>query len=63
LDRVHLFEGDFNNEVDLERAIHGADYVFHLISSTLPATSNDNPIYDVEFNLIGTIRLLTLHCS
>jgi len=60
LDRVRLFEGDFNNEADLEHVIRGADYVFHLISSTLPATSNDNPIYDVEVNLIGTIRLLKL---
>ena len=60
LDRVRLFEGDFNNEADLEHVIRGADYVFHLISSTLPATSNDNPIYDAEVNLIGTIRLLKL---
>lgn len=60
LDRIRIVEGDFNNEVELQRAMEGVDYVFHLISATLPATSNDNPIYDVEINLIGTLRLLNL---
>jgi UDP-glucose 4-epimerase len=56
--RIKVIEGDFNNEVDLKNSLKGVDYVYHLVSSTLPASSNLNPIYDVETNLISTLRLL-----
>ena len=32
--------------------------VFHLVSTTLPKTSNDNPIRDVQENLLSTLALL-----
>jgi UDP-glucose 4-epimerase len=32
--------------------------VYHLVSSTLPATSNENPVYDVETNLISSLKLI-----
>lgn len=51
-------EGDFLNEGDVVRAIAGCDMIFHLISTTLPKSSNDNPIYDVESNTVSTLRLL-----
>lgn len=54
---VEVIEGDFSNEVDLKKALDGADYVFHLVSSTLPANSNENPVYDVETNVIPTLKL------
>jgi len=57
-DKIKIIEGDFNNEYDLLSSLDGIDYVFHLVSSTLPASSNDNPVYDVESNLISTLRLL-----
>jgi UDP-glucose 4-epimerase len=60
LDRVEVVEGDFTNEADLERALPGVDYVFHLVGTTLPQSSNENPIYDAESNLIATLRLLQL---
>ncbi|MCB0727703.1 MAG: NAD-dependent epimerase/dehydratase family protein [Ignavibacteriae bacterium] len=56
-DRIKISEGDFNNEIDIENAMDGADYVFHLVSSTLPASSNENPAYDVETNLISSLNL------
>ena len=34
------------------------DWVFHLAYTTLPKTSNDDPVYDVRSNLIDTIQLL-----
>lgn len=58
IDSVEVIEGDFNNEVDLKKTLDGADYVFHLVSSTLPANSNENTIYDVETNVIPTLKLL-----
>jgi len=33
------------------------EVVSHLASTTLPKTSNDDPIYDVRSNLIDTIQL------
>lgn len=54
---VSIIEGDFNNEIDIKRSLKDIDYVFHLVSSTLPASSNQNPIYDVETNLISSLML------
>ena len=58
--RIEWFEGDFSNEDDLARVVPGSEVVFHLVSATLPKSSNDNPAYDVEGNVIGTIRLLEI---
>ena len=56
--KVKIIEGDFTNEVELKDALKNINIVFHLVSSTLPASSNQNPIYDVESNLVSTLRLL-----
>lgn len=57
---VERIEGDFLRQEDLARAIEGCDVVFHLVSTTLPENSNLNPHYDVETNVLGTLRLLDL---
>jgi len=55
---VEWVEGDFANRADLDNVVSGCDVVFHLICTTLPGTSNGNPVYDIESNVISTIRLL-----
>jgi UDP-glucose 4-epimerase len=55
-----VFTGDFLNPRALSPALDGSEIVFHLVSTTLPKTSNDNPVYDVESNVVGTLRLLEL---
>jgi len=55
-----VFTGDFLNPYVLSAALEGSEIVFHLVSTTLPKTSNDNPVYDVESNVVGTLRLLEL---
>lgn len=50
--------GDFGNRGMLSDALAGIDMVFHLISTTLPKTSNDDPAFDVQSNVIETIFLL-----
>src|SRR5262249_7611926 len=55
IERVH---GDLLNREDVTRAIRGCEVVFHLICTTLPRSSNDNPVYDVETNVVATLRLL-----
>jgi UDP-glucose 4-epimerase len=56
LDRISFIEGDFNNEVDISKALEGNTYAVHLVSSTLPASSNLNTFYDVESNLISSLH-------
>lgn len=57
-DRIKYIEGDFNNRVDIRNALKGHDYAVHLVSSTLPADSNLNPVYDVESNLVSSLHFL-----
>lgn len=58
VDQVEWVEGDFTNLADIDQALAGCEVVFHLVSTTLPKTSNDNPVYDVESNVVGTLRML-----
>ncbi len=51
-------EGDFGNAQDIGRALDGIDTVFHLISTTQPQSSNDDPAFDVQSNLLPTLGLL-----
>ena len=62
VDKIRIIEGDFNNIIDIRKSLEDIDYVFHLVSSTLPAGSNENPVYDAESNLISSLRLFR-ECS
>jgi UDP-glucose 4-epimerase len=55
---VEWIAGDFQNVSDLRRAIDGVDAVLHLVSTTLPKGSNEDPVYDVKTNVISTIQML-----
>ncbi|MDR6383871.1 NAD-dependent epimerase/dehydratase family protein [Paraburkholderia caribensis] len=52
--------GDFSSGEGLADALDGVDLVYHLVSTTVPGTSNADPIADVQSNLIGTLRLLDM---
>src|SRR5688500_8529870 len=55
-----VFTGDFLTPRALSPALDGSELVFHLVSTTLPKSSHDNPLYDVESNVLGSLRLLEL---
>lgn len=55
---LEWIEGDFVNREHVAHAISGCDIVYHLVSTTLPRSSNENPAYDVETNVVGTLHLL-----
>ena len=57
---VRFYLGDYSDVVKLGEAVDGMDAVIHAISTTVPSTSNLNPISDVQQNLISTIQLLDL---
>ena len=55
---VEWMSGDLSSPRDLETAISGAEIIVHSLSATLPKSSNENPIYDVQANLIGFLKTL-----
>lgn len=57
---MEWMEGDVLDPAQVEQALDGCEAVVHLASTTLPRSSNANPVYDVETNLVGTLRLLEL---
>lgn len=58
LSGVDYVFGDFGNRALVSAALAEIDVVYHLISTTLPQTSNDDPIFDVQSNVIETLALL-----
>jgi UDP-glucose 4-epimerase len=51
-------EGELGNHGLILEALEGVEVVYHFVSTTLPKTSNDDPLYDVRSNLIDAIQLL-----
>ena len=60
LGKVDLQFGDFSNLGDLTRALDGVSTVLHFIGTTIPQSSINDIKYDVETNVIPTVRLLEL---
>lgn len=60
LPSVDYFTGDFNDVAKLAEALINVDVVYHLISTTVPSTSNMDPVADITGNLINTVKLLDL---
>lgn len=55
---VDYLLGDFQTEGVPHEMVADVDVVFHLACTTIHQSSNDNPIYDIESNLVETVRLL-----
>lgn len=55
---LEVIQGDITSDRDLSDVLSECDVCFHLISTVVPNTSNLNPIFDIETNLIGSLRLL-----
>jgi UDP-glucose 4-epimerase len=56
--RLEWCQGDFNDREQVAQALRGCDVVYHLVSTTLPKTSNEDPIYDVQSNVVSTLQML-----
>jgi UDP-glucose 4-epimerase len=55
---TEFVEGELGNHGLIRGAVDGLDTVFHFVSTTIPKTSNDDPIYDVRSNLVDALVLL-----
>ncbi len=56
--RVEYVTGDLGNHGEVHETVQAIDWVFHLAYTTLPQTSNDDPVYDIRSNVIDTVQLL-----
>lgn len=57
-ERVRWIAGDLQSNHHINEAMKGVDAVIHLVSSTQPKNSNDDAIYDVQSNLIYSLKIL-----
>ncbi len=43
--------GDFSEINTFRHIFQGVDVIFHLVSTTMPKKSNDDPLFDIDSNL------------
>lgn len=55
---LEIIEGSLLNKSDIEKAIENKDYLFHFAWQTDLKSSMENPIKDLENDLIGLINIL-----
>jgi UDP-glucose 4-epimerase len=53
----HFFNRDFIHENDFDSILNNTDVIIHLINTTIPYESNRNIIYDIESNILPSIKL------
>ncbi|PZM85333.1 MAG: NAD-dependent epimerase [Candidatus Melainabacteria bacterium] len=54
---VENLSGDLGNHGEVAAAVEGIDWVFHLAYTTVPQTSNEDPIYDIKSNVEDSVQL------
>ena len=57
-EHVEWVTGDLSSAHDVHDAMQGVEAVLHLVSTTLPKNSNDDPIYDVQSNVVASLQML-----
>jgi len=60
INNVQIVRGNFFNRDEVNDVLKGATYVFHLISSTNPATSQNDPLIDIDTNIRSSVELFQL---
>jgi UDP-glucose 4-epimerase len=57
-DDLEMVYGDVSNQLDVDNAMKGIDCVFHFAGGANPKSSADDPIFDIESNVIGSLKIL-----
>jgi len=57
---VSWVKGNFISGEEIEAALSGKDVVFHLVSTSVPASAQNDRLRDIKDNLLPTINLLDL---
>jgi UDP-glucose 4-epimerase len=55
---VRVYKGDIRDEVVVEEAVDGSDFVFHLAGKSGASASNESPLEDLDVNCRGLLQLL-----
>lgn len=55
---IQLIEGDFNNIDSVTKAINTGDIVFDLIASSVPFSSTQSPIEEINHHIFSHVRLI-----
>jgi UDP-glucose 4-epimerase len=55
---VEVVRGEFLSRADLDAAVDGMDLVFHFLSTTTPATAQNDPTLDIRTNVAQTVEML-----
>jgi UDP-glucose 4-epimerase len=53
---VEILEGDIERTQDVLSALSGEEICFHLIHTTVPGSSMEDPGFDVQSNVVSTVR-------
>ena len=56
--KVRFTQADIGHRRELEKAVQTATEIYHLAAQVAVTTSLDDPLHDLETNLIGTVYLL-----
>lgn len=59
-DRIHSVTGRFDDRVALSSAVEGQEIVFHLISGSVPESSNRDPSAEMLGGPLATVHLLDI---
>tara|TARA_B110000211_G_C14089961_1_gene558493 strand:- start:3798 stop:4760 length:963 start_codon:yes stop_codon:yes gene_type:complete len=57
---VNYIYGDFSDTKLLSRALDSMQIVYHLLTTTVPFTANNNMVFDITTNLVATVKFLDL---
>ena len=61
LPTVKYISGDFANHGEVDAAVKGTDWIFHLAYTTLPETSNDDPVaMTCARNVVDTLQTFAI---
>ena len=55
---IEYIQADYGDTFILAEALMGIDSVIHLVSSTMPSSSNLDPVADIQTNLVNSVKLL-----
>ena len=58
--KIEFVRGDFMSVGDLRNALDGVPVVIHLVGTTIPQTSMADIQFEIETNVLPTVRLLEL---
>ena len=56
--KANIIESDFSEKTDFDSLLSGQEIVYHLVSSTVPTTSNQHIVEELKANVIATACML-----